>query len=282
MAGVDPRQQGRQQRPGTARGSRGSVGLMEHAQYVAAIRRGGRAISRPRRAPRGSTRRCRRARSGRSPICSSHIGRIQHWVTSIVETRPRRPDHNWRMDDPPAPEARIDWFAEGCNALADALARCAPERRGVDVDARSHDRLLVAPHGARGRGAPVRTRRRAAGEPQPDRTRARGRRHPGVFDLMPVRPRRRCARQRRDDPLHCTDGDGEWLAAPRHPTASSSRASTPRAMSPRAGRRPTCCCSSGAAIVPTTSTCSATGGARAVAWSSRASERARRRCGARR
>jgi uncharacterized protein (TIGR03083 family) len=182
---------------------------MEHAQYVAAIRREGEDLA---AAARDA------GLDAVVPSCPewtiadllSHIGRVQHWVTSIVQTR-AQPDHNWRMDDPPVPEARIVWFAEGCSALADALGTCAPSDEvwtwtpdhtiGFWSRRMAHE---VAVHrtdaqGAAGTQAPIERELAVDGIQE-------------FFDLIPVRPGSDVRGNGESIHLHCTDGEGEWLA----------------------------------------------------------------------
>jgi uncharacterized protein (TIGR03083 family) len=140
-----------------------------------------------------------------------HIGRIQHWVADIVRTRPADPGDHWRQHDPPAPEASIDWFADGARALAGALAAAAPDDtvwtwtpdRKVGFWSRrmAHE---VAVHRWDAQGA--------AGDPQPIPRELAVDGIQEAFDLVPVRL---AANPPRGDGetihLHCTDGEGEWL-----------------------------------------------------------------------
>ena len=140
----------------------------------------------------------------------SHVGRVHRWVTSIVETGGATRNTTGRMDEPPAPEARIDWFADGGDALADALRACEPATR-------------------RGRGPPI-TRPASGRAARPTRPRctaadaqgAAGTEAPiehelavdGIdefFELIPVRPGSEVRGNGETIHLHCTDGDGEWL-----------------------------------------------------------------------
>src|SRR5262245_56798411 len=97
---------------------------MEHAEYVDAVRRKGAALVAAARAA---------GVDAKVPSCPewtigellSHIGRVQHWVTGIV-TSGAQPDHNWRQDEAPEPDVRLDWFMQGCEELADALGAHAP------------------------------------------------------------------------------------------------------------------------------------------------------------
>ena len=183
---------------------------MEHAQHVAAIRTESDALATAARAAGVDV-----------PVAScpewkvidllGHVGRIQHWVTRIVQTRPEPPGHNWRQDDPPEPSEAIDWFADGATALADALASVAPDE-AVWTWAPDHQARFWARRMAHEVAVHRWDAQTAVGAPQPiDRELAVD----GIqeaFDIMP-------ARLAANPPsgggetihLHCTDGEGEWL-----------------------------------------------------------------------
>ena len=152
--------------------------LMEHAQYVAAIRTEatrsrppraragvdahGRVVS---RVEGGRSARSRRAHPALGDADRADAARAARTATGARTTRRNRP-------------TAIDWFADGSTALADALASAAPDDE-VWTWTPDHERaVLGAAHGPRGRGAPLGradgSRRSAA-----DRPRARGRRDPG-------------------------------------------------------------------------------------------------------
>ena len=182
---------------------------MNHAQYVDAIRREGDALASAARAA---------GVDAPVPSCPdwtvadllSHIGRVQHWVVGILVTR-AQPDHNWRTDVAPAPDALVDWFAEGCGQLADALGALAPadevwtwapdHTAGFWARRMAHE---VAVHrwdaqGAADASAPIERDLAVDGIQE-------------FFDLIPVRPNAEVQGTGQTIHLHCTDGDGEWLA----------------------------------------------------------------------
>ena len=98
---------------------------MDHLQYSEAIRRDGAALA---------TAAGHAGVDGRVPSCPEwtvadllgHVGRIHRWVTAIVEQRPGATEHHWSESEPPAVEKRIEWFAQGLDPLADALAAADP------------------------------------------------------------------------------------------------------------------------------------------------------------
>ena len=98
---------------------------MDHLQYSEAIRRDGAALA---------TAAGHAGVDGRVPSCPEwtvadllgHVGRIHRWVTAIVEQRPGATEHHWSESEPPAVEKRIEWFSQGLDPLADALAAADP------------------------------------------------------------------------------------------------------------------------------------------------------------
>jgi uncharacterized protein (TIGR03083 family) len=98
---------------------------VEHLEYAEAIRREGSTLARA----AGDA-----GVDATVPSCPewtvadllAHVGRIHRWVTAIVEQRPGATEHHWSEAEPPAVEARIEWFADGVAPLADALAAADP------------------------------------------------------------------------------------------------------------------------------------------------------------
>ena len=140
-----------------------------------------------------------------------HVGRIHHYVTSIVERRPGAPDVHWTQAEPPPLEERIEWFASGVDPLADGLRTADPEMEAwtwtddhtVGFWARRMaNETLVHRWDAQ----------RAAGDPNElDRTQSVD----GIDEFLALIPFWRGVAALADLQgsihLHCTDGDGEWL-----------------------------------------------------------------------
>ena len=214
LADLDARQQARQQWPGAARARAGRFPLMEHPEFVAAIRREGAAfVARGAYAP-ASNSRCRRAATGRSAICArtsaACIGgrprssRLDRPIPSATgrssrirkaprsSTSSRRATTRWRMCSPvPTPTTRA--------GRGRTTAPCGfwSRRQAHELAVHRWDAQL------------------AAGAPQPiDRALAAD----GIqelFDILPARPGGAPTGNGETMHLHCTDGDGEWLDSTR-------------------------------------------------------------------
>jgi uncharacterized protein (TIGR03083 family) len=183
---------------------------MEHAQFVAAIRTESDALATSAR-DAGVDAQVASCPAWKVSDLLGHIGRIQHWVTRIVETRPTPPSENWRMDDPPDPAGAIDWFAAGAAGLADVLASVGPDdevwtwtpdhRAGFWARRMAHE---VAVHRW--------DAQTAGGDPQPIERELAVDGIQEAFDIMPTRlAGSPVTGEGETIHLHCTDGDGEWL-----------------------------------------------------------------------
>jgi len=183
--------------------------VMEHAQYIAAIRREGDALVQAVRAA---------GVDASVPSCPgwtvadllSHIARIHHWVAEIVETR-TDPKAHWSKIEPPEGNALIDYEATGVARMADALASAGPDQEvwtwtperttGFWARRQAHE---IAVHRWDAQGA--------TGTPDPIETQLAIDGIQEVFDLLPHRPKYEMPTGTGETMhLHCTDGDGEWL-----------------------------------------------------------------------
>jgi uncharacterized protein (TIGR03083 family) len=99
---------------------------MNYSEHCAAIRREGHALAAAARTAGVDTQ---------VPSCPDwqvadllgHVGRLHRWVATIVESGGDDPGDHWSDTEPPAPEARIGWFDNGVDIVADALLRADPE-----------------------------------------------------------------------------------------------------------------------------------------------------------
>jgi uncharacterized protein (TIGR03083 family) len=140
-----------------------------------------------------------------------HVGRIQHWVTRLVQTRPEPPGHNWRQDDPPAPADAIDWFADGAAGLAGALAAVDPDAE-VWTWTPDHRAWFWARRMAHEVAVHRWDAQTAAGVPQPIGRELAVDGIQEAFDIMPTRLAANPPTGAGETiHLHCTDGEGEWL-----------------------------------------------------------------------
>jgi uncharacterized protein (TIGR03083 family) len=198
---------------------------MEHAAYIAAIRRESAAV----------TAAARQAGVDATiPSCPdwtmadllAHIGRIQRWVTELVVSRPAPPTGNWRALEPPAVETRIRWFDEGSRLFADALD-ATPADAEVWTWAPDHTVRFWARRQAHEVAVHRWDAQGAIGDPEPiDRALAVDGIQE-VFDILPARPGVQPTTGAGETiHLHCTDGDGEWLVrlTPDGPVVSNEHA----------------------------------------------------------
>jgi uncharacterized protein (TIGR03083 family) len=98
---------------------------MEYDEYCDALRREGRSLGV-----------AARAAGIEAPVPScpewniadllGHVGRLHHWVTTIVESHGDDPTEHWTNAEPPPPAARLEWFEAGVDLVADALLRVDP------------------------------------------------------------------------------------------------------------------------------------------------------------
>jgi uncharacterized protein (TIGR03083 family) len=186
-------------------------GVVNHDEYVAAIRRDGAVLADAAR---------RAGTDARVPSCPlwsvsdllGHIGRLHRWVAQITVDHATERGSHWSETEPPPDDERIDWFAAGVPLLADALANAGP-----DLSLWSWTSDETSGFWARRQANETAMHRfdaqLAAGETTPiERVLAVD----GInelFDLIPFWPladRVRGAGERLH--FHCTDGDGEWLA----------------------------------------------------------------------
>lgn len=185
---------------------------MNHDDYAEAIRREGHALDAAAR---------HAGINAPVPSCPEwtvadlvgHVGRVHRYVTRVVTERtPELRGEHWSAAEPPPPGELLEWFAAGVDPLADTLRSAGP-----DAPAWSW-----TPDKSSGFWA-----RRMANETavhRHDAEQAGGRAEPitrelavdGIdefFDLVPHWPHYDKVRGAGETMhLHCTDGDGEWLA----------------------------------------------------------------------
>ena len=174
----------------------------DDSTFVEAIRRDGAAFVRRGACGRASTRRCRRARRGRSAICSAHVGRLHRWAAEIVAARPAdRRDHWWTTRLPPTVRALVDLVRR-------RVRRCSPTRSPAPdptqpcwswTDRRT-SRILGAAPGPRARRAPLGRAARGRHDRSRSSTRLAVDGIQELFDSSRSAPAARPTRQRRDDP----------------------------------------------------------------------------------
>jgi uncharacterized protein (TIGR03083 family) len=141
-----------------------------------------------------------------------HVGRLHRWVAGIVTAGGVDPADHWSDAEPPAPGERLDWFEEGVDLVTDVLRRVEPA-----TPAWSWTTDNSAGFWARRQSNETAVHRwdgqLAAGAPQPiDHALAVD----GIDEFFMLIPFWRGASQLpgtgESMHLHCTDGEGEWLA----------------------------------------------------------------------
>ena len=144
-------------------------------------------------------------------LCA-HVGRLHRWAGEIVRLRPAPAGRDWRdRIQPPSGPALIDFVVEGLAAFVDVLDAARPgdacwtwvdvQNVGFWARRQAHE---IAIHRWDAQSA--------SGEPDPiERTLAID----GIqelFDIRPFRPGGPPPGHGETIHLHCTDGEGEWLA----------------------------------------------------------------------
>ena len=141
-----------------------------------------------------------------------HVGRLHRGVAGVVSSRAPERERGWLAADPPPPDERLDWYAQGVPLLVDALREAGP---GVEMWSWTPDKTsgFWARRQANETAVHRYDAQLAAGTVQPiDRPLAVD----GIdefFDLIPFWNESDNVRGN-DETLHfhATDGDGEWLA----------------------------------------------------------------------
>jgi uncharacterized protein (TIGR03083 family) len=182
---------------------------MEHAAFVAAIRREGAALAGAARAA-GFERPVPACGEWTIGDLCSHVGRLHRWATQIIERRPADPVGHWKQLEVPEGPALVDFAAQGYGPLADVLAAA-----GVDEPCWSWTDQRTVGFWSRRQANELAVHRwdaeSAAGAPEPiDRDLAVD----GIqelFDILPFRPGGPPTGNGETMHLHCTDGEGEWM-----------------------------------------------------------------------
>ena len=183
---------------------------MEYADLIAAFRREGESFG---EATRGA------GVDADVPSCPgwtvfdlcAHLARVHRWAANIVETRPGDAERHGKHTEPPAGPAIFDYVDAGAAQLADALDRADPgeacwswtDNRTVGFWARRQAHELAIHRW---------DAQLASGKPQPiEHTQAIDSIQE-LFDIRGFRPGGPTPGHGETVHLHCTDGDGEWLA----------------------------------------------------------------------
>jgi uncharacterized protein (TIGR03083 family) len=143
-------------------------------------------------------------------LCS-HVARIHRWAAEIVEARPAEPEGHWKHLQAPTGPAVFDYVATGVAQLADTLARADPEEpcwswtddRTVRFWARRQAHELAIHRW---------DAQLAAGKTEPIEHRQAVDSIQELFDIRGFRPGGPTPGHGETIHLHCTDGEGEWLA----------------------------------------------------------------------
>lgn len=183
---------------------------MEYREYCDALRREGHAL--------GAAARTADV-GAQVPACPEwqiadllgHVGRLHHWVAAIVESQGDDPPDRWSDTEPPAPEARLDWFESGVDLVTDTLLRVDPT-----TPAWSWTTDATAGFWARRQANETAVHRWdaqtaiAGTEPIEHALAVDG--IDEFFGLIPFWKRESTLQGAGESiHLHCTDGDGEWF-----------------------------------------------------------------------
>jgi len=184
---------------------------VDYRDYVAAIRSDGAALA------SAAGRAGVEAAVPSCPLWSvadllGHIGRIHRWVARLVVERASDRGPHWSESEPPPPGERVRWFAEGVTLLADAL-----DDAGPDVAVWSWTPDASTAFWARRQANETAVHRvdaqLAAGETEPIAHDLAVDGIDELFALIPFLPAADRVRGNGETVhLHCTDGEGEWLA----------------------------------------------------------------------
>jgi uncharacterized protein (TIGR03083 family) len=143
-------------------------------------------------------------------LCA-HLARVHRWATEIVKARPADPEGHWKRIQPPTGSALIDFAEAGIEPLAAALERAAP-----DEPCWSWTDDRTTRFWARRQAHELAIHRwdaqQAAGRPQPIEHDQAVDSIQELFDIRPFRPGGPTPGHGETIHLHCTDGEGEWLA----------------------------------------------------------------------
>lgn len=185
---------------------------MNHDEYCNALRREGHDLDAAARAA---------GLDANVPSCPDwsvtdllgHVGRLHRWVARLVAERaPEFRGEHWSEAAPPPADELFDWFAGGVDLVADAMLESGP-----DVPAWSWTPDKTSGFWARRQANETAVHRYdaqlAAGAPQPVERELAVDGIDEFFDLVPFWPQYDKVRGTGETMhLHCTDGEGEWLA----------------------------------------------------------------------
>jgi uncharacterized protein (TIGR03083 family) len=142
-----------------------------------------------------------------------HVGRLHRYVARVVSERtPELRGEHWSEASPPPPAELFDWFAGGVDLVADVMLESGP-----DAPAWSWTPDKTSGFWARRQANETAVHRYdaqlAAGTPQPVERELAVDGIDEFFDLVPFWPHYDKVRGNGETMhLHCTDGEGEWLA----------------------------------------------------------------------
>jgi len=185
---------------------------LEHAYYVDAIRREGAELVRAARAA-GVGASIASCPGWTIADLLAHVGRLHHWVASIVEARPADPAAHWSKIVPPEGAELVGYEEQGYARLADALEAAGPDEpawtwtpdktTGFWARRQAHELAVHRWDAQSALGAPTPIERVLAVDGIQE-----------VYDILPARPRAEPITGSGETiHLHCTDGDGEWLVS---------------------------------------------------------------------
>jgi uncharacterized protein (TIGR03083 family) len=183
---------------------------MEYAEFIAAFRREGAAFDEATRAAGVDADVTSCPGWTVFDLCA-HLARVHRWAAGIIEARPAGPDGGPTRVETPAGPAVFDFVGAGAARLADLLEHTDPDDpcwswtddRTVRFWARRQAHELAihrwdAQHAA-GRTEPI-EHEQAVDSIQE------------LFDIRGFRPGGPTPGHGETVHLHCTDGEGEWLA----------------------------------------------------------------------
>ena len=184
---------------------------MDYADYCTALRREGHTLTAAARAA-GIDAAVPSCPEWKIADLLGHVGRLHHWVATIVESAGDAPGDHWSDAEPPAPSERLDWFDGGVDLVTDALLRVDPA-----TPAWSWTTDNTAGFWARRQANETAVHRfdaqLAAGSTEPIAQPLAVDGIDELFDLIPYWPWAERVRGNGETlHFHCTDGDGEWLA----------------------------------------------------------------------
>jgi uncharacterized protein (TIGR03083 family) len=183
---------------------------MEYAEFITAFRREAASFDEATRAA-GVDEQVQSCPGWTVFDLCAHLARVHRWAGGIVEARPAGPDRRPNVFDVPDGRAVFDFVDAGARDLADALERADPDDacwswtddRTVRFWARRQAHELAIHRW---------DAQRALGRTEPIEHRQAVDSIQELFDIRGFRPGGAPPGHGETIHLHCTDGEGEWLA----------------------------------------------------------------------